>query len=81
MNRPDDDIDAPQDIDLQEGDDLDFESCPRCGEPIPESLGHCQHCDAWVSGDSTAADRSRGWFWPVMVAILIGIILVLWSRL
>ncbi len=81
MNRQDDDIDAPQDIDLQEGDDLDLESCPNCGQSVPESVDRCHHCGTWLSGDSTAADRSRGWFWPVMVAILIGIILVLWSGL
>ena len=84
MNRQDDDIDAPQDIDLQEGDDLDLEECPNCGrvdpgigQPVP-LLRYM-----WTRAEHSSTrpqDRSRGWFWPVMVAVLIAIILVMWSR-
>ena len=81
MSRPDDDIDAPQDIDLQEGDDIDFETCPDCGKPVPESIVRCPHCGSWIDSPSPAEGRSREWFWPVMVAILIGTILVLWVGL
>ena len=81
MDRQDDDIDAPQESDLQDGGDIDFETCPDCGKSVPESIARCPHCGSWIEGPSPAKDRSRGWFWPVMVAILIGIILVLWSGL
>ncbi len=90
MSWQDDSNDNPQEIDLEHGDEPDFDDCPNCGESIPESASRCPHCGQWtscpsrgewLSGDSTTASRSRGWFWPVMVAILIAIILVLWSKL
>lgn len=90
MSWQDDSIDDPQDIDLVEGDEPDFEHCPNCGKSIPESISRCPHCGQWIAcpscgewltGASTAAGRARGWFWPVVVAILVAIILVMWTGL
>jgi hypothetical protein len=81
MGRYEEDIDAPQEIDLAEGSEPDLEECPNCGESIAESASRCPYCGRWVSDSSPAANRSSGWFWPTVVAVLIGIILVLWTGL
>jgi len=80
MTWNDDDIDAPQDIDLEDGDEPSFDKCPICGRMIPESADRCPYCGQWLLGETTAGRRSLGWLWPVMVAILIAIILVIWHR-
>jgi len=87
----DDDPDAPQEMDLDWADDADDEEaeddigpCPRCGAPIHVLTPRCPRCGTWVAAEavqSPAAERARGWFWPVMVALLIAIILVFWMRL
>jgi hypothetical protein len=81
MKWQDDDIDAPQDIDLEDDGGIDFEECPNCGKSIPESSMRCPHCGRWLSEDTVAATRSRGWYWPAVVAILIAIILIIWNSL
>ena len=78
MTWNEDDSDAPQDIDLEEGDKPVYEECPICRKTIPESAERCPYCGQWLLDDTVAGQRSSGWFWPVMVAILIGIILVIW---
>ncbi len=80
-----DDRDDPQPEDLVEdvwGDD-DEESvvCPACGRAVHEEAPRCPHCGEWLFGDTPAARRSRGWFWPVMIALLIAVILVFWHSL
>jgi hypothetical protein len=78
----DDDIDAPQEMDLEaEGPEVDTVDCPACGESIPEDLARCPCCGQWIVGDTPAGRRSRGWVWPVMVAFLVALILVLWHGL
>lgn len=79
MSWADDDIDAPQEADLEDGDKPAFEECPICGQTIPENAQRCPSCGRWLTEGSTAEERSIGWFWPVMVAVLIAIILVIWS--
>jgi hypothetical protein len=85
MNRPgpdDDDIDAPQDIDLAEDEDgLDTIECPGCGGSMIEGMDRCPRCGQWLFGETTVGRRSRGWFWPLAVALLIAVILVLWHGL
>ena len=79
---PDDDPDGPQAMDLAEdGSDFEFVDCPVCGESIPEDAPRCPSCGQWLIGDTPAARRSRGWFWPVAVAILVAVILVIWHGL
>jgi len=77
-----DDIDAPQDIDLEYGRGEEYDiDCPACGKPIHEDADLCPHCGQWMFTESPAAQRSRKWFWPVMVAVLIALILVMWHGL
>jgi predicted nucleic acid-binding Zn ribbon protein len=77
-----DDRDAPQRGDLGWGDDdEDTVPCPACGRAIREDTPRCPHCGEWLFGDTPAARRSRGWFWPVMIALLIAVILVMWHGL
>ena len=78
MTWNEDDSDAPQDIDLKEGEEPVFEECPICGKVIPESADRCPYCGQWLLAKTAAGERSSGWFWPVMVAIVIAIILVVW---
>jgi hypothetical protein len=76
------DPDAPQEIDLQRGDDdEETRMCPNCGKILHYSADKCSGCGFYLmpgEHDSPAAQRARGWFWPVMVALLIAVILVLW---
>ncbi|MHC4445263.1 MAG: TFIIB-type zinc ribbon-containing protein [Planctomycetota bacterium] len=76
-----DDSDLPQEIDLGFGDGDDIIDCPSCGKSLYEDADLCPYCGYWILQDSPAAQRSRGWFWPVMVAILIAVILVMWLGL
>lgn len=77
-----DDPDAPQAMDLDEdGADHDTVDCPVCGRLLLEGAPRCPHCGQWLSSDTPAARRARGWFWPVMIAILIAVILVIWHGL
>ena len=74
--------DMPQDVDLVYDDgDEDTVDCPSCGRSVYEDADLCPHCGQWLLGDSPAAKRSHGWFWPVMVALLIAVILVMWHGL
>jgi len=59
----------------------DTTECAVCGHTIFEDAPRCPHCGHWLFEDSPAARRSRGWFWPTMVALLVAVILVLWHGL
>jgi hypothetical protein len=74
----DEDPDAPQAIDLDWDDDEDDVQCPNCHRMMPELAPCCPNCGYWVAGETTAERRSRGWFWPTMVGLLIAIIFVMW---
>lgn len=83
-----DDPDAPQEMDLDTGDDEeDARDCPFCGRAMHWDALKCNHCGQWLVrdpallADSPAGERARGWFWPVMVAVLIAVILVIWHGL
>ena len=76
-----DDRDAPQATDLEEDGCDDTVDCPACGQTIHEDAPRCPYCGQWVFDDTPAARRSRGWFWPLMIALLIAVILVIWHRL
>jgi len=77
-----DDKFMPQEIDLGwDDDDEDTVPCPNCGKWIHEDAALCPHCRQFVISDVPATYRSRGWFWPVMVAFIIAIILVMWHGL
>lgn len=77
-----DDRDNPQPRDLGwDDEDEDLVNCPTCNRAIREDAPRCPHCGQWVLDDTPAAARARGWFWPVMIALLIAVILVMWHRL
>lgn len=82
-DEPDDPNDPlPEDLDDGEDDDpADGEPCSNCGNEIYAGQALCPHCGEWVTGESAAAGRSRGWLWPGVVALLIAIILVMWHGL
>ena len=83
-----DDPDGVLPVDL-EADDAsddadDTTPCPACGALLPWDVPRCYACGTWFpqgSAGSTAAGRARGWFWPVMVAVLVAVILVMWHGL
>jgi len=76
----DDDRDAPQEIDLERETD-DRVECSRCGASVWEEAPRCPNCGYWLSEESSATDRSRRWLWPMIVAVLIAVILVMWHGL
>lgn len=74
-----DDRDDPQDIDLEPwDDDEDTVECPYCGQEVYDGVVRCPYCRAFLFGDSPAGRRAHGWFWPIMVAVLVAVILVMW---
>jgi hypothetical protein len=80
-----DDRDAPQPMDLREGDgDNEFDdeiiACPNCGGQLHAEAAVCPTCGEWMMDESPAARRSRGWLWPVVVGVLVALVLV-WHRL
>ena len=71
----------PQEIDLVDDDDVTIK-CPGCGRWIDEDAPRCPYCGDWVIlGMSPAEERAHGWFWPIVVAGLVGVILVMWIGL
>lgn len=78
----DEDRDAPQDIDVDREfeDDFGYIDCPGCGRTLDEDAPRCPECGYWITEESLAAERSQGWFWPVLVAVLVAIIVLIWSR-
>jgi ribosomal protein L37E len=78
------DPDAPQDIDLDWADDDeddDLIDCPACGRSFHADAIRCPYCGWFVTEESAAEQRARGWFWPVMVGLLVALILVMWHGL
>jgi uncharacterized paraquat-inducible protein A len=80
-----DDRDDPQPEDIEDldrdNDDEDEERCPACGRSVYAGAPRCPYCGEWFTGETTAGRRSQSWFWAVMVAVLIAVILVMWSGL
>lgn len=67
--------DLPQDIDLE--DDDESVRCRHCGEEVYDDADRCPACGQWLEEAFPGADqRSRGWFWPIVVAVLVALILV-----
>lgn len=75
------DDELPDEADLAEGEMLALVPCPSCGVPMPDDAERCGACGDWVTHRSPAEQRALGWFWPVMVAVLVGLILVFWHGL
>ncbi len=87
----DDDPDAPQPMDLDWADAQDDDEagddvvpCPTCGTEVHVLAQRCPSCGSWLDSEllnSPAARRARGWFWPIMIALLIAVIFVVWLGL
>ncbi len=80
-NEPIREEELPDDADIADGQNTALVPCPSCGELISDEADRCPDCGDWVIAWSPATRRAIGWFWPVMVALLIGVILVLWHGL
>jgi len=80
-NNDDDDRDLPQPMDLDDGEEAEMVDCAFCGAPMHDDAPRCPRCGMWVEDVSPAWQRSRGWFWPLMVALLVALILVFWLGL
>jgi len=63
--------DAPESIDLA--------PCPRCGRMLADGASWCPHCREWIIADANAP-RTQ-WWWGIVVAALIALILYLWHGL
>ncbi len=77
INQPLDDKELPQedDVDDEEG-EPELASCPSCGKTIYEETVKCPHCGEWIL-DSPKAELQRSrWFWPIIIAIGVAMILV-----
>lgn len=80
----DPDRDDPQECDLEDEGSADDEEtiiCPACGRRFIGLIECCPGCGYWVQEDSSAGQRSAGWKWPIMVALLVAMILVVWHGL
>lgn len=81
---PDDpDAPLPEDVGDAQADDDSSDAdgvfaCPSCGRWLHEDAAVCPACGEWIIAETTAARRSRGWFWPIMVAVLVAVILIFW---
>lgn len=78
-----DDPDAPQpeDLDGDEDDTIGTLNCPACGALLHKDAAVCPKCGEWIIDDSLARGRSRRWFWPTLVGLLIAVMLVMWHGL
>jgi uncharacterized paraquat-inducible protein A len=70
------------DDDIGAEDDDTEATCPACGAAVYVDANQCPACGAWITPEtSVAAQRSRAWRWPILVALLIAVILVIWHGL
>ncbi|MGB9626706.1 MAG: zinc ribbon domain-containing protein [Phycisphaerae bacterium] len=80
-HRPTDDDDWSEQEDFDD-DSADAESdeypCPACGRSIYDDAEKCPYCGEWITPPGTAETRSRSWFWPILVALLVVVILMAW---
>ena len=54
-----------------EWDEPEAVPCPACGEMISEEAPKCPYCGDWVIAQSEATRRSRTWFWPIIVVLIL----------
>lgn len=45
--------------------------CPSCGALIAEETQKCPHCGDWIVPQGEAGKRSRTWFWPIIIVLMI----------
>ena len=52
-DRPIEDHELPDPADMDDGDGVDVEPCPSCGEDIAAGAAQCPYCRAWTVGRPT----------------------------
>ena len=75
------DDEFPDEADTVDGDNPALVPCPACGELMADDAPQCAACGDWVTAWSPATERAHGWLWPMIVALLVGVILVIWNKL
>lgn len=68
--------DLPLDEDVVDEDEQAVVRCPYCNELIHEETVKCPHCGEWIIDRPADEVRRSKWFWPIVVAIGIAMILV-----
>lgn len=68
--------DLPLDENVLDDDEQAMARCPRCNELIHEETVKCPHCGEWIIDRPADMARRSKWFWPIVVAIGIAMILV-----
>ncbi len=75
-SKPLSDKDLPLDEDVRDDDEPELVRCPYCDKLIYEETVKCPHCEAWIV-DRPSNERLRSkWFWPIIIAIGVVMILV-----
>lgn len=73
----DDDPEAPQERDLDDGDDeTPTVPCPHCGQPVADFAERCPSCGDWII---PGPHRSRASRWLIVTAILAAAALLAWQ--
>lgn len=73
---PNGDKDLPLDEDIRDDDEPEMVRCPHCHKFIYEETVKCPHCDDWIIDRPGDDSRRSGWFWPIIVAIGVAMIIV-----
>ncbi len=68
----------PDGDDLAEGEEPGEARCPSCQADISEDCQKCPNCGEWIVELTSSERRARSWAWPIIVAILIAVILLVW---
>lgn len=74
-----DDPDAPQAMDLVEGEDetdTPTSECPHCEAEVYEDTEHCPSCGEWLTRQELADNPSPPW--AMVIAVLAIVALLLW---
>ncbi len=68
--------DEPLEEDLADGEESEMVRCPHCGKYVYEETVKCPHCNDWILDEPGDESGHSSWFWPIVIAIGIVMILV-----
>ncbi len=71
-----DEKDMPLEEDLKDDEASETVPCPSCGESIHEDTVKCPHCGQWIIDRPRNEILHSKWFWPIVIAIGVVMILV-----
>jgi len=71
-----DDKDMPLEEDVQDDEASETLPCPHCGESIYDDTVKCPHCGQWIIDRPRNEILHSKWFWPIVIAIGVVMILV-----